>query len=42
MYPTLAEEDQATVIAAVRTAVERRAGGIPSVALATAPEGAPR
>ena len=42
MYPTLTEEDQATVIAAVRAAVERRARGIAAEALATAPEGASR
>ena len=38
----LAEEEQATVIAAVRTTVERRAPGTPAEPLAAAPEGASR
>jgi dTDP-4-amino-4,6-dideoxygalactose transaminase len=42
MYPMLAEEDQATVIAAVRAAVERRAAGVAAKPRAAAPEGASR
>jgi dTDP-4-amino-4,6-dideoxygalactose transaminase len=38
IYPTLPDEDQATVIAAVRTAVDRRASGLTSAPLDATPE----
>ena len=40
MYPTLPDEDQDTVIAAVRAAVERRASGLTMAPFDPAPEGA--
>jgi hypothetical protein len=42
MYPTLTVDDQATVIAAVRTSFDRRARGVTAAPIWAATEGAVR